>query len=166
MKLYQISEQYKNIAELLANPEFHENEDVITALDAIQGDFNDKAVNTVMIIKRAEGDIDIIDAEIKRLQAMKKARQNDVERVKSYLKTNMVRTGILKIESPLFKISYSERKNSVVEIDEELFLKNNLNDDLIKVDVKPSKTAIKKALEKGENIVGAKLIDSQVLMIK
>lgn len=166
MKLYQISEQYQNIAELLLNPEFHENEDIVTALDAIQDDFNDKAVNTVMAIKMAEGDIGVIDTEIKRLQEMKKVRQNKVERVRNYLKTNMARTGILKIECPLFKISYSERKNGVVEIDDALFLANNLNDDLIKIEIKPSKDAIKKALKNGEDIVGAKLVDSQVLMIK
>lgn len=166
MKLYQISEQYQNIADLLLNPEFHDNEDIIAALDTVQGDFNDKTVNTVKAIQRAEGDISIIDAEIKRLQAMKKSRQANIERVKDYLKTNMARTGIFKIECPLFKISYSERKNSAVDVDEALFLANNLNEDLVKVEIKPSKTAIKKALEKGENIIGAKLVDSQVLMIK
>lgn len=166
MKLYQISEQYQNIADLLLNPEFHDNEDIIAALDTVQGDFNDKAVNTVKAIQRAEGDISIIDAEIKRLQAMKQRRQNSIDRVKDYLKTNMARTGIFKIECPLFKISYSERKNSVVDVDEALFLANNLNEDLVKVEIKPSKTAIKEALKKGENIIGAKLVDSQVLMIK
>lgn len=166
MKLYQSSEQYQNIAELLLNPEFNENEDIITALDTIQDDFNAKAVNTVIAIKMAEGDIGIIDAEIKRLQEMKKVRQNKVERVRNYLKTNMARTGIFKIECPLFKISYSERENAAVEIDDALFLANNLNEDLIKVEIKPSKDAIKKALKNGENIVGAKLVDSQVLMIK
>lgn len=166
MKLYQITEQYQNIADILANPEFHDNPDVIAALDAVQGDFNDKAINTVKAIKRVEGDVEMIDAEIKRLQAMKKVRQNALDEVKSYLKRNMAQTGILKIECPLFKISYSERSNSAVELDEALFLANNLDQDLITVKITPNKTAIKKALEKGVNVMGAKLVDSQVLMIK
>lgn len=166
MKLYEITEQYQNIAELLANPEFHENPDVIAALDAVQGDFNDKAINTVKAIKRVEGDIELIDNEIKRLQAMKKTRQNALDSVKDYLKRNMAETGIFKIECPLFKISYSERKDSAVELDESLFLDNNLDENLITVKITPNKTAIKKALTAGQDVIGAKLVDSQVLSIK
>lgn len=166
MKLYEISENYRNIADLLTDPEFAENSDIITALDAVEDEFNNKAVNTVKAIKMVEHDIDCIDTEIKRLQAMKKVRQNAIDRVKDYLKRNMAATGIFKIESPLFKISYAERVNAAVEIDEELFLANNLNEDFISVKITPSKTAIKKALEAGELIIGARLVDSQVLTIR
>lgn len=166
MKLYEITEQYKNIADILANPEFHDNPDVIAALDAVQGDFNDKAINTVKAIKRVEGDVEMIDAEIKRLQAMKKVRQNALDNVKDYLKRNMSETGIFKIECPLFKISYSEREKSAVELDEELFLANNLDENLINVKITPNKTEIKKALNAGVNVIGAKLVDSQVLTIR
>ncbi|EEY10687.1 siphovirus Gp157 family protein [Mannheimia haemolytica serotype A2 str. OVINE] len=166
MKLYEINENYRNIADLLSNPEFFENPDIIGALEAVEDEFNNKAVNTVKAIKIAEGDIETIDNEIKRLQTMKKVRQNALDRVKDYLKRNMAQTGIFKIKSPLFKISYAERKNAAVELDEDLFLANNLNQDLVSVKITPSKTAIKKALEAGEQIIGARLVDSQILTIK
>lgn len=166
MKLYQVAENYSNLLELLSNPELADNPDVIAALEAVEDEFNNKAVNTVKAIKIVEGDIETIDSEIKRLQAMKKVRQNALDDVKNYLKRNMSATGIFKIESPLFKISYTERANTVVEIDEQLFLANNLNEDLVTIKITPSKTAIKKALEAGEQIIGARLIDSQVLMIR
>lgn len=166
MKLYEISENYRNIADLLTSPELAENPDVIGALEAIEDEFNNKAVNTVKAIKMVESDIDTIDGEIKRLQAMKKVRQNALDDVKDYLKRNMAATGIFKIESPLFKIGYSERQNAAVELDEALFLANNLNEELVSVKITPSKTAIKKALEAGEQIIGARLVDSQVLTIR
>lgn len=166
MKLYEISQSYQNIAELLANPELAENADVIEALEAVEDEFNNKAVNTVKAIKMVENDIAIIDGEIKRLQAMKKVRQNALEDVKNYLKRNMASTGIFKIESPLFKISYAERSDAAVEVDEELFLANNLNEELITVKITPNKTAIKTALNNGENVIGAKLVNSQVLTIR
>lgn len=166
MKLYEISENYRNIADLLTSPELAENPDVIGALEAIEDEFNNKAVNTVKAIKMVESDIDTIDGEIKRLQAMKKVRQNALDDVKDYLKLNMAKSGIFKIESPLFKISYAERQNAAVELNEELFLANNLNEDLVSVKITPSKTAIKKALEAGEQIIGARLVDSQVLTIR
>lgn len=166
MKLYEISENYRNIADLLTSPELAENPDVIGALEAIEDEFNNKAVNTVKAIKMVESDIDTIDTEIKRLKAMKKVRKNALDSVKDYLKRNMAATGIFKIESPLFKIGYAERKNAAVELDEDLFLANNLNQDLVSVKITPSKTAIKKALEAGEQIIGARLVDSQILTIK
>lgn len=78
----------------------------------------------------------------------------------------MASTGIFKIESPLFKISYAERSDAAVEVDEELFLANNLNEELITVKITPNKTAIKTALNNGENVVGARLVNSQVLTIR
>ncbi|MCW9717381.1 siphovirus Gp157 family protein [Avibacterium sp. 21-599] len=166
MKLYEIADSYNNVAELLANPEFAEDSDIIAALDAVEDEFNNKAINTIKAIKRVEGDIDLLDAEIKRLSAMKKARQNRIEEVKNYLKYNMQKTGIFKIESPLFKIAYGERKQSAVEIDENLFLANNLDENLVTIKITPNKSAIKEALKRGESVMGARLVDSQVLSIK
>ncbi|MFZ7174849.1 siphovirus Gp157 family protein [[Pasteurella] aerogenes] len=97
---------------------------------------------------------------------MKKARQNRIDEIKNYLKFNMQKTGIYKIECPLFKISYSERAQNAVEIDEKLFMDNNINEDFVNVKITPNKTAIKDALKRGENVIGAKLVDSQVLTIK
>lgn len=72
MKLYEIANNYNNVAELLINPEFAENSDIIAALDAVEDEFNNKAINTLKAVKRVEGDIELLDAEIKRLTAMKK----------------------------------------------------------------------------------------------
>ncbi|OOF38988.1 hypothetical protein BKK50_11195 [Rodentibacter rarus] len=166
MKLYEITEQYENIAELLNNPEFAENADVQKALEAIQEDFNQKAERVVHVIKNAEGDIEVIDAEIKRLQAMKKQRQNGIEGIKNYLKLNMAKTDTESIKCPLFNISYREQKESAVELDDDLFLANNIDEDLVNVKITPNKTEIKKRLKAGEAVIGAKLVDTQVLTIK
>ncbi|PVX40580.1 viral Gp157 protein [Pasteurella langaaensis DSM 22999] len=166
MKLYEIATQYQNIAELLSDPEFADNQDITAALDNIEDDFNNKAVNVVKAINIAEHDIGAIDTEIKRLTAMKKARQNRIDEIKDYLKFNMQKTGIYKIECPLFKISYSERAQSAVEIDEKLFMDNNINEDFVNIKITPNKTAIKEALKRGDSVVGARLVDSQVLSIK
>lgn len=166
MKLYQLANNYSNLAELLENPELSENADVIAALDEVKEEFDNKAVQVVYAIKNTEHQIDAIDVEIKRLQAMKKVRQNRIEQVKDYLKYNMARTGMTKIACPLFTISYAERSQSAVEIDEDLFLANNLNEDLVSVKISPNKTAIKEALKRGEEVAGARLVNSQVLMIK
>lgn len=166
MKLYEISAQYQNIADLLNNPEFADNPDILTALDNIEDDFNNKVQQTLFIMKNIESEIEPIDAEIKRLQAMKKARQNNVERIKTRLKANLQATGIHKVNCGVFNLSYRLAEQSAVEIDEELFLANNLNENFVTVKISPNKTEIKNALKNGETVLGAKLIDSEVLTIR
>ena len=166
MKLYEITEQLENIKELLENPEFADNADIAKALDAVQQDFDKKAENVVYVIKNTEGDIEVIDAEIKRLQAMKKQRQNGIEQIKNYLKHNMEATGTAKINCPLFTISYRESKQSAVQLDEDLFLANNCDETIVNIKITANKTEIKARLKAGEEIPGAKLVDSQVLTIR
>lgn len=166
MKLYEISESYRNIAELLTNPEFSESDDVWHALDQIQDSFDEKVRQTVFILKNIEAEIDPIDVEIKRLQAMKKVRQNHIDRIKNRLKENLKATETAKVNCGLFTVSYRETEGGAVELDESLFLANNLNEDLITVKITPNKTAIKTALKNGESITGASLIASQVLTIR
>lgn len=166
MKLYEISNQYNNIAELLSNPDFADNQDIVAALENIQDEFNKKAENVVYAIKNTESEIEAIDGEIKRLQAMKKQRQNGIERIKDYLKLNMLATGTDNIKCPFFKISYRQQPQSAVELDEKLFLDNNLDETLLNIKIVPNKTEIKNRLKAGEEIIGARLVDSQVLTIR
>lgn len=166
MKLYDITAQYQNIYALLQNPEFAENEDILTALDQIEDAFENKAQQTIFMMKNIEAEIDPIDAEIKRLQAMKKARQNNIDRIKNRLRENMKAVGMSKLNCGLFSLSYRLQEANAVELDETEFLANNLDEDLVTVKVTPNKTEIKRRLKNGEEIIGARLVDSEVLTIR
>ena len=166
MKLYEITAQYQNIYALLQNPEFAENEDILTALDQIEDAFENKAQQTIFMMKNIEAEIDQIDTEIKRLQAMKKARQNNIDRIKNRLRENMKAVGMSKLNCGLFSLSYRLQEANAVELDETEFLANNLDEDLVTVKVTPNKTEIKRRLKNGEEIIGARLVDSEVLTIR
>lgn len=166
MKLYEITAQYQNIYALLQNPEFAENEDILTALDQIEDAFENKAQQTIFMMKNIEAEIDPIDIEIKRLQAMKKARQNNIDRIKNRLRENMKAVGKSKLNCGLFSLSYRLQEANAVELDETEFLANNLDEDLVTVKVTPNKTEIKRRLKNGEEIIGARLVDSEVLTIR
>ncbi|WP_226396035.1 siphovirus Gp157 family protein [Haemophilus sp. Marseille-Q0026] len=166
MKLYEITAQYQNIYALLQNPEFAENEDILTALDQIEDAFENKAQQTIFMMKNIEAEIDPIDTEIKRLQAMKKARQNNIDRIKNRLRENMKAVGMSKLNCGLFSLSYRLQEANAVELDETEFLANNLDEDLVTVKVTPNKTEIKRRLKNGEEIIGARLVDSEVLTIR
>ena len=166
MKLYEITAQYQNIYALLQNPEFAENEDILTALDQIEDAFENKAQQTIFMMKNIEAEIDPIDIEIKRLQAMKKACQNNIDRIKNRLRENMKAVGKGKLNCGLFSLSYRLQEANAVELDETEFLANNLDEDLVTVKVMPNKTEIKRRLKNGEEIIGARLVDSEVLTIR
>ncbi|MCK3657262.1 hypothetical protein A4G18_00630 [Pasteurellaceae bacterium Pebbles2] len=170
MKLYEISERYQNIMDLVNNPELADNTDIQTQLEqtlnGIEDEFDSKVQQTVFVLKNIESEIEPIDAEIKRLQAMKKARQNSVERIKDYLKHHLHATNIKAVNCGVFNVSYREMKQSAVEIDDVLFSANNLDESLVNVKITPNKTAIKQALKDGVEVIGAKLVDSQVLTIR
>ena len=166
MKLYEITAQYQNIYALLQNPEFAENEDILAALDQIEDAFENKVQQTIFMMKNIEAEIDPIDTEIKRLQAMKKARQNNIDRIKNRLRENMKAVGMSKLNCGLFSLSYRLQEANAVELDETEFLANNLDEDLVTVKVTPNKTEIKRRLKNGEEIIGARLVDSEVLTIR
>ena len=166
MKLYEITTQYQNIYALLQDPEFAENEDILTALDQIEDAFENKAQQTIFMMKNIEAEIAPIDTEIKRLQAMKKAHQNNIDRIKNRLRENMKAVGKSKLNCGLFSLSYRLQEANAVELDETEFLANNLDEDLVTVKVTPNKTEIKRRLKNGEEIIGARLVDSEVLTIR
>lgn len=166
MKLYDISQAYLNIQALLLDPEYEDNEEVLNALDRIEDDFDKKVEQTLFVMRNIEAEIDPIEAEIKRLQAMKKTRKNAIDRIKNRLKANFKATGIEKVQCGLFNVSYREQADNAVELDENLFMANNLDEELVKVKVSPDLTAIKARLKAGESVVGASLVASQVLTIR
>lgn len=126
------------------------------------------------ILRKADLQTDAIDAEIKRLQDLKRSKQNAVKSLKAYLLWVMQTQGIERLEGTLCKIS--RRKTKSVEIyDEALLLKgvqgavDELNAKLpawCSVDLKVSKTEIKRAIEGGVPMQGARMADGESLIVK
>ena len=70
--LFEISERYKNLAELVGNQDI-EPEVIEEALRSVEGELSDKLQNITYIIKREESDINLIDEEIKSSLSWKNA---------------------------------------------------------------------------------------------
>ena len=78
-----------------------------------------KSGNIVGYIQDRNALIDAIDSQIKRLQDYKKAEQNKVDKFKEYVKQNMERLNILKIETDTGTLSIAKSPISVEIVDEE-----------------------------------------------
>ena len=162
--LYEITEAHKDLLKLA-----DESEDMAAAVadtfESIEGAFEDKAVSLVYVIQGMEKTADIVDQEMKRLAARKKAMLNRAESLRNYLKTNMEQAEIRKIESPLFNITLIPGKPIVVVDDEEQI-------PIDYIDIKTVRAPMKKELlaalkEEGSEIPGAHLGTSSTgLMIK
>lgn len=159
-----IYELNKDYAELSAMLEAAETEEEIQAiqdtLEMINVSIEEKLENTGKFIKNTESDIVGIKAEIDRLTAMKKTKENFVERLKNNVEFALKEKGLETLTVGTFKAGY--RKSESVEI---------LNLDIIpadftKVEIKADKTAIKKAIKAGETVEGAEIKVNQNFYIK
>ncbi|ELQ0171773.1 siphovirus Gp157 family protein [Clostridium perfringens] len=165
MKLYELTQNYRNLESLLDNLGEQEGltvEMIHEALGQVEDDINTKIENTCKVIKEIEADSIGIDEEIKRLSALKKQRENAVKKLKEYVEFEMNRIGLTKVEGKLFKISF--RKSKVVKVLDE----TKIPKEFIKVKTTESisKTDLGKALKSGEIIEGAELVENKTLQIK
>lgn len=123
-------------------------------LDSIEDSFDEKANNIVKLVSSLSVDVDGIDKELKRLQAMKKSITNNQERLKEYLRYNMEVTGISKIKHSLFSITLGKPTVTAEIVDIDFLPDSFVSTDIV---MKADKKAILKALKDGEDIPGAVL---------
>jgi hypothetical protein len=160
MNLYQITQEAQYLAALL------ETEELTPELEAEllinQEQLQSKGINYAKVIANYQSESDAIDAEIKRLKAMKESSDKKVTWLTESLKKAMLISGIEKIESPLFKISLRRSEAVEVEIPEALPVDWQVK----KVTITADKVAIKKAIKEGYSITGARLVENFNLSIK
>lgn len=152
MKLYEITESLKAL-ESLAD-EGMDEQTIADTFEAVEGEFNDKAIAVIHVANSMDSDIETLKTEIARLSARKKSLENSKDRLKDYLRANMEASGITKIECPIMKISISKGRD-MVQIDNEGMIPTDyLN---IVVTKSPIKADILKALKAGEDVPGCSL---------
>jgi hypothetical protein len=160
MNLYQLTQEAQYLAAFL------ETEELTPELEAEllinQEQLQSKGINYAKVIANYQSESDQIDAEIKRLKAMKESRDKKVTWLTESLKKAMLVSGIEKIESPLFKISLRRSEAVEVEIPEALPIDWQVK----KVTITADKVAIKKAIKEGYSITGARLVENFNLSIK
>jgi hypothetical protein len=127
-----------------------------------QNELQEKAINYGYAIKSMEDDVTAIAEEIKRLQAIKTAKNNAADRMRGSIINAMMLYGIEKVTSPTLNLSF--RKSESVEVDLIQFLPDNLK--IVKTTVTADKIAIKKAIKEGQHITGAFIKENFNLQIK
>lgn len=163
--LYTLAAQYRALAEQLAEADL----DAQTIADTIEAsgltdDIATKAQNLEIVARSAEAHFDVIDAEIKRLTALKKQRASVAQGLRDYLLANMVGMGITKIDCPLFTVKVQNNPASVDVYQPELVPAEFMRQPEPPPPA-PDKKAIAAALKAGRDVPGAVLKQSQRVVI-
>lgn len=155
MKLYDIAEIYENLENI------DDDVAVAAAMDAVDAALEEKLELTAKVIRNLEAEADGLEAEEKRLKARKTAVKNRIADIKGYVQQNLEVMGKDKVSSGIFKWSIQANAPSVNILDESL-----IPDDYWKIERKPMKTEIKKAIEAGELTEGVELVRTKSLRLR
>lgn len=162
MKLYEIAERYKNLEELLGNPDIEESM-IVEALNKVDGEFEEKAENIGKFIKVLDANSKAIDEEIKRLTKLKKSNENQKNWLKNYLYNAMKLLDKLKLKTNFF--NFWIQKNPIsLKITDETKLPDTYKETEVITTI--NKEALKEDLKNGLVIEGAELIQGEGLRIR
>jgi hypothetical protein len=158
--LFQINSELVEVTNLLIENGGELTPELESRLQIAENELKAKSVNYYHVIKELESTTNMIDAEIKRLQELKKARVNTIEKLENALLYSMKLHGIEKIDTDTLKISLRKSKSvEVVDIDLLPF-------NCLKIEKKAIKSEIKKLIEEGMEIEGAKIVENLNLNFK
>lgn len=158
--LYNLSTQHRQLLNML--DEGYSIEDLQDTLDSIETDMNTKVDNTVGLIRSIEADTDAIDKEIKRLQALKKQKNNFISRLKQHLQDALE---VQQRDNYRTSINYIYKRNNQPSL-------NITNEALIDKAYRIpqpdgyDKKAMKEDILAGADVEGAELVNSTSLVVK
>jgi hypothetical protein len=164
--LWQLTQDELSFIALMEENGGEVNDEIIEELAIRKENFQHKAEAYAKFILKLESEADQAAAEIKRIQGLKKAKENTVARLKeTLLAALMVFTeedakGIRRYETPLAKLS--TRKSQAVEVLDEQLIPADFW--VIKKEV--SKTTISQAIKDGAEVPGAQMKDNISLSIR
>lgn len=159
--LYQLTGELLAIRNDLMDAGF----DDTTIEDTLEGcaeDFDKKAVGCALISREIAANAKMMrDAAAEIVERARKWEAR-AERLEGYLQHNMKSAQRLRIENPLVTIALREGRDKSVEVVDA----DAVPQQYMRVKTEPNKTEIKKALEAGQEIAGARLIVKDRLEIR
>lgn len=157
LTLYELTDNYQQLLELAdeADPKAFED-----TLSTLQDEINHKAESLAKVIRTLEAETKALEEEKKRFERRIAARKNKVERLRNYLKENLEKAGMQKAKGKTFTVWVQDSEKVHVSdesaIPEQYFvMKRQL-----------SKTAIKEAIENGQQVAGAEIVKNKSIRIR
>lgn len=158
LSLYNITNKFTELMSKAEEGELTEEEYNILG-EELAIELQNKSGNIIGYSQNEEALIEAIDIQIKRLQELKKTKKNNLDRFYQYVKDNMNRLRLTKIETELGTISIVKNPISV-EIEDEEAIPEKYKNVIVTTNI--DKTAIKTHFKETREIVaGIKIVDDK-----
>lgn len=159
--LYELTSDLKELQEI----DFTEaDRDEVEAIkEIIKEQIESKGTGIIVVVRNLEADIEVIKTEIKRLQDLKKLKENKIENLKKYTKECLEEADIKKLSTSLGNISIRKLPGSV-EVLEEDSIPAEYKKEVVTVTV--DKKSILADLKEGVVVPGVTLKTGTSLTIK
>lgn len=153
LSLYEMTADYEQAFLSLADSDIPA-EAIEDTLEAIEGELMLKGANVAAFVLNLEAEAEKIKEAENRIAARQKVFEAKAARIREYLRDNMERAGIKKIEAinKSFSVTLIAPRASVAINDE-----SKLPQDCTKTSVSPDRTKIAEKLKSGEEVPGAHL---------
>lgn len=146
MNLYDLTGEVLELQQLLESGDVVDQELLQNVLTDTTADYDAKLESYAMVIKNISADVESIDTEVKRLNARKKALQNNIDALKNRMYESMKAVGKTKVKGELFTVSIQANGGKlpvIVDVDT-----SALPDELVKIVESPDLDAIAQYIER------------------
>jgi uncharacterized small protein (DUF1192 family) len=163
--LYQIEQEYLQIAQTIEDADGVLDEQMEQQLMINQDELQVKAVKYALVIKQMDAEASILKAEIARMNALKKSKENAVARLKEVIVGAMQMHGITKIQGDLITLLF-RKSQKVMQTDAEMDAVSVLPERYLRRKTEVDTSTIRAALKSGEVVDGFELVENQSLQLK
>lgn len=148
MNLYELTDEYMQLQQMLEDPEI-DSQVINDTLEAVEGEIEIKADNYAKVMLNMESSIVAIKAEQERLSHKKNLLESGIRKLKENLKEAMIATGKRKFKTDLF--SFSIQKNGgkapvILDVKDT----SELPDELVRIKEEADLDAIRALIEQGD----------------
>lgn len=161
MNLYELEGNLLHVVELANSAKPEDQQLFDDTIESLQDSIADKAIGYGKVIKQLVADKKQLTEKISHDQDRKRILSNNISRLKLALQHGMETAGKDKIKDIDLSIWIQNNQPSVSVTNDKL-----IPDEFTEVEKKLNKTAIKQALNDGEEVPGAKLVQTRSIRIK
>ena len=159
--LYELTEEFHALMQM-AEEQNLSQKDIEDTLEGIEYEIEEKAEAYAMVIRSLEEDAKGLDHEIERLTKKKRTISNNIKSMKVNLEKTMTETGKRKFKTKLFSF-WIQNNPTFAKIEDESKLPEIY---LIPQQPKIDKKLLLKDLKAGQEVEGARLVQTESLRIQ
>jgi chaperonin cofactor prefoldin len=162
MKLYEISNEFQKIVDLIENCD-EMTPELVEQLNSVSGDASAKVINVGAVIKNLEAESESMQVYLNNMRDRQDKVERKIESLKEYLKYHMEILKLNKVESPEFDVQLRANSFSLDLFDQALVPKEYIR---VKETVSISRADIIKDLKVGCDVPGARFVTTKSVLIK